>query len=209
MLLGTVQHLAEKFGIPLAADKTEGPKSELVFLDITIDSMAMECRLHEDKVVSLREEVSRAVVRKKLCLKELRTLLGKRNFACRIIPMGRIFCRRLAAATAGVKVPNHFIRLTRELQADLKVWDAFLECFNGRSMWQTGPVSNADLELFTDAAGSAGYGAYCRGRWCAGPWPDSWREAGFLCNLVLLELFPIVLAVELWGGRITEQESSF
>lgn len=32
----------------------------------------------------------------------------------------------------------------------------------------TGPVSNADLELFTDVAGSVGYGAYFQGKWSAG-----------------------------------------
>lgn len=43
ILLGKLQPLAERFGIPLAADKTEGPTSELIFLEITIDSVAMEC----------------------------------------------------------------------------------------------------------------------------------------------------------------------
>lgn len=31
------------------------------------------------------------------------------------------------------------------------------------------------------------------------PWPAGWLEAGFLKNVVLLELFPIVLSVELWA----------
>ncbi|KAM8921300.1 LOW QUALITY PROTEIN: uncharacterized protein RCH25_015998 [Pelodytes ibericus] len=33
-------------------------------------------------------------------------------------------------------------------------------------------VSVEDLELFTDAAGSTGFGAYFGGRWCAARWPD-------------------------------------
>lgn len=96
--------------------------------------MAMECRLPEDKLVALCREVSMVGKKRKLRLKELQCVLGKLNFACRFIPMGRIFCKRLAAATARVRVPNHFIRVTRELQADLKVWGAFLAYFNGRSM---------------------------------------------------------------------------
>lgn len=71
------------------------------------------------------------------------------------------------------------------------------------------PVSNADLVLFTDAAGSAGYGAYCRGKWSAGPWPGSWREAGFLRNLVLRERFPIVLSVESWGEELRNKKVWF
>lgn len=62
----------------------------------------------------------------------------------------------------------------------------------------SGLVSNFDLELFTDAAGSTGFGAFFQGQWSAGPWPQSWVDAGFTKNIVLLELFPVVLAVELW-----------
>lgn len=63
----------------------------------------------------------------------------------------------------------------------------------------SGPISNCDLELFTDAAGSTGFGAFFKGQWCAARWPLAWQDAGFLKNLVLLDLFPIVVAMELWG----------
>lgn len=63
----------------------------------------------------------------------------------------------------------------------------------------SGPISNCVLELFTDAAGSTGFGAFCKGQWCTARWPLAWQEAGFLQNLVLLELFPIVVAMEIWG----------
>lgn len=63
----------------------------------------------------------------------------------------------------------------------------------------SGPVSNFDVELVTDAAGATGYNAIFQGRWGAEPWPQSWERSGFLRNLVLLELFLVVLAVELWG----------
>lgn len=72
-----------------------------------------------------------------------------------------------------------------------------------------GPVSNADMVLFTDAAGSGGYGAFFQGKWSAGGWPDAWREAGWLRNLALLELFPIVLAVEIWGRAFQNKKVRF
>lgn len=81
------------------------------------------------------------------------------------------------------------------------MWHTFLESYNGRSVWMEGPVSNCDMDLVTDAAGSTGYGAFFQGQWSAEAWPDFWVEAGFTRNLVLLELFPVVLAVELWGER--------
>lgn len=127
---------------------TEGPVTELCFLGIVIDTVAMECRLPLDKLEGLRQEVAEAIRGRKIQLRVLQSLLGKLNFACRIMPMGCVFCRRLAAATAGVQAPHHFIRLGLKLKEDLKVWDSFLATYNGRSLWLESVVSNYDMELF-------------------------------------------------------------
>lgn len=55
--------------------------------------------------------------------------------------MGRVFCRRLSAATVGVKAPTYLVGLNREHREDLKVWYEFLESYNGRSLWMSGPVT--------------------------------------------------------------------
>lgn len=125
VLLATVQHLTERFGIPLAVDKMEGPTSSIKFLGIEIDSWAMECRLPDNKLHALKEEVRLTSGKHKIQLRELQWLLGKLNFACQIMPMGRVFCLRLSAATTGVSSPRHFIQLNREHRADL-VWHEFL-----------------------------------------------------------------------------------
>ncbi|XP_029441489.1 vomeronasal type-2 receptor 26-like [Rhinatrema bivittatum] len=52
--LGWFQRVADEFGIPLSAEKTEGPSNKLVFLGIELDSEAMESRLPLDKVERLR-----------------------------------------------------------------------------------------------------------------------------------------------------------
>ncbi|XP_066431505.1 uncharacterized protein [Eleutherodactylus coqui] len=208
-LLGTLQWVAKRFGVPLAPEKTEGPTTCLSFLGITIDSEAMECRLPEEKLRNLQEELGAARVAKKITLKGLQSLLGKLNFACRIMPMGRVFSRRLAAATAGIRAPHHFIRLGVSHKADLAVWSAFLEKYNGRSVIMGEVSSNVDWELYTDAAGSAGFGAYFQGRWCAGEWPEQWKQEGLVRNLVLLELFPIVVAITLWGNHFRDRKVRF
>lgn len=116
---------------------------------------------------TLRGEIGEMMGKRKVQLRGLQSLLGKMNFAFRIIPMGRVFCRQLSATTAGVCAPTHFSRLKEEYRDDLKVWHTFLETYSGRSVWMGGPVSNFDLELVTDAAGSTGYGAFFQGRWSA------------------------------------------
>ena len=76
-----------------------------------------------------------------------------------VIP-GRAFPRRLIDLTTGVSVSHHLVKLNLSAKEDLKVWLAFLEDFNGKSFfvdehWET----SHKLELFTDAAGSLGFGA--------------------------------------------------
>ncbi|KAM4045389.1 uncharacterized protein ACNLHF_009217 [Anomaloglossus baeobatrachus] len=208
-LLAAIQSVFKCFGVPLASDKTEGPSTLIKFLGILIDSEAMECRLPDDKVSDLLEAVREARSHRKIRLKDLQSLLGKMNFACRIIPMGRVFCRRLAAATSGITFPHHFVRLARTLKDDLAVWEQFLIEFNGRSLWIRPPVSNFDLDIHTDAAGSTGFGAYCSGQWCADRWPESWRNNGLTRNLVLLELFPIVVACEIWYNIFQNRKVRF
>ncbi|XP_044128316.1 uncharacterized protein LOC122921997 isoform X1 [Bufo gargarizans] len=209
LLLHTVQSVFARFGVPLAVEKTVGPVTELCFLGIVIDTVRMECRLPADKLLDLRREISQAIGREKIRLRELQSLLGKLNFACQIMPMGRIFCRRLAAATAGVSAPYHFIRLRKELKGDLRVWAEFLERYNGRTLIMGEVCDCADFELYTDASGGVGFGAYCQGQWCAGGWPESWVERGWVSNIALLELFPIVMAVVLWGDRFANRKVRF
>lgn len=42
-------------------------------------------------------------IEKKVTLRQLQSLLGKLNFACRAVVPGRAFCRWLIDATVGVK----------------------------------------------------------------------------------------------------------
>ncbi|KAM4652049.1 uncharacterized protein O3C94_014384 [Discoglossus pictus] len=169
----------------------------------------MECRLPLDKVVDLCNTVGKVLLAKKVTLRVMQSLLGKLNFACRIIPMGRIFSRRLSLVTGGGCLPHHHLRVSAEHKEDLRIWYAFLKNFNGRSMILTEPTVNEVLQLFTDAAGSQGFGAYFRGHWCAQAWPAGWHEQGWTRNLTLLELFPIVVALWLWGDMLRHHHVVF
>lgn len=174
-----------------------------------MDTVEGCCRLPADKVGKLLGQIKEGLSRSRLRLRQVQSLLGSFNFACRVIPMGRVFCRKLERATAGVSRPNHTVRLSAEIKGDLKVWSAFLQEFNFVRMWPEVPLPSTVLQLFTDAAGGTGFGAYFQGAWCVAPWPPSWKERGFTANLLLLELFPIVVAVELWAGRLTGKSIIF
>lgn len=122
-----------------------------------------------------------------------------------IVP-GRAFLRRLIDLTIGVKAPNHWIKLSKGVKDDIKVWQEFLVSFNGRSFflsesWET----SKSLNLYTDASGALGFGAVFGSEWCYGEWPDSWRHA----NIAFLEFYPIVLSLFLWGHTMRNQRILF
>ena len=72
--------------------------------------------------------------------------------------------------------------------------------FNGRAVWQGDFILDRDFFLFTDSAGSVGFAAIWQTHWCADLWPQDWKVKGHVKNIVLLELFPIVVALEIWGS---------
>lgn len=45
--------------------------------------------------------------------------------------------------------------------------------------------------------------------WCASPWPMRWKEMGLCRNFTLLERFPIIVAIELWGLHIRDRAITF
>ena len=78
----------------------------------------------------------------------------------------------------------------------LQVWLLFLQQFNGKSLFLSDQwLPDHILHLFTDAAGSLGYGAVFGKQWFYGGWPQSWSRE----NITLKEFYPIVAAVYAWG----------
>lgn len=88
VLLATLEHIADRFGIPLAPEKTEGPCTVITFLGIVLDSEAMECRLPEAKLADLKTKIASLIGLRKVQLRLLQSVLGKLNFACRICLWG-------------------------------------------------------------------------------------------------------------------------
>lgn len=193
-----------ELGVPVAEDKVEGPSTSIRFLGLVVDTVAMQVRIPEDKLSDLKQLVTDTLTRykKKITLRQLQSLLGKLNFACRAVVPGRAFCRRLIDATMGLKKPHHKVRVTASMVEDLKVWQSFLEHYNGNNIifeeqWQ----HNTQLELFTDAAGTIGFGAYFQGHWAFGAWPKTLLATS--PDITFKELLPIVVALHLWGSHFS------
>ena len=89
-------------------------------------------------------------------------------------------------------MPNHYIRLNREVKEDLNLWLSFLSNFNGKSFFLEDTWLNSPkLGLFTDASGALGFGN----------WSSNWQYQ----NIAILEFYPIVLSLYLWGAALSNQ----
>ena len=200
--------LFSSLGVPIADNKIEGPSTSIKFLGLEVDTVAMMVKLPLDKLHDLRLSIDNLLKKQgeKITLRELQSMIGKLNFACRAVRPGRAFCRRLIDATCDIKKPYHRVRLSKDMAADLHVWKFFLDNFNGASM-MIDICDELCLDLFTDASGSIGYGAYFDGHWVAAPWPKALQKCA--PDITFKELFPIVLAIYLWGHHFANKKVIF
>lgn len=74
------------------------------------------------------------------------------------------------------------------------VWDTFLLKDIWHTCCQAAEVDNRELDQYIDASGSRSLGAIFGMECCAEEWLVQWKESE-----LFLELFPIVVVVELWG----------
>jgi hypothetical protein len=92
------------------------------------------------------------------------------------------------------------------VKEDLKVWKEFLVNFNGKCFFLEDRFISADLlQLYTDASGSMGYGAVFQQSWFYGEWDENWEYI----TITVKELYPIVLALELWANKLQNKSVMF
>lgn len=194
--------LCSTLGVPIAHEKTMGPFTCLQFVGITLDTITMEARLPQDKIDKCKHLLGGFLSRRSATLRDFQSLIGFLNFACSVIVPGRAFLRRLIDLTKSITKPHHHIKLTKAVKADLQTWLTFLDKYNGKSfflpdIWE----SSHSLKLYTDAAGSKGYGGIFGTHWFYGQWDENWKSL----NITVLELFPIVIALSLWGSQMSNK----
>ena len=167
--LSVVLAVFAQLGIPIAQEKVEGPLTTLTFLGIEVDTVAMQLRLPATKLAELQDQV-RAWLQRKSCLKkELQSLAGKLQHACKVVRPGRTFLRWVFELLRRTEKKHHHIRLNREFHSDLMWWNTYLagwkECpwsmaQPGSSKWQPSQICLGKLvvEDFGELSGFSIHG---------------------------------------------------
>ncbi|XP_073238095.1 uncharacterized protein [Porites lutea] len=195
-----------KLGIPLHPDKLEGPSMCLTILGIELDSLNLLARLPRDKLdrmTALLEDWSQ----KRWCKrKELESLIGHFQHACKVVPQGRSFLRRMINLLCAFRRDDHPIRLHQEFFLDLAKWQEFFQSWNGCNFLQYpqwAPLS--DFEVSSDASGALGYGAVFQGH----RFSSAWLPTQVSQSIQYKEIFPIVVAAYLWGPQWASKQVNF
>ena len=123
--------LFDRLHVPVASDKVEGPSTCLKFLGIEIDTQQMCLQLLQDKLVALKELVTSWLGKKSCSVRDLHSLVGKLQHACKVVQPGRTFLQRMFELLKGRPKKQHMIRLNTAFRSDLMWWYIFLEAWNG------------------------------------------------------------------------------
>ena len=191
-----------QLGVPLAMHKTMNLTPCLTFLGIVINIVVNQLRLPEDKLARLRELLTTWGDRKAYTRRELESLTGTLNHACKAVLPGRSFLRRMLNllksphAQNTRKRPTQQIRLNRDFRSDLQWWRVFAERWNGTAI-STLEQENPHSQLTSDASGKWGCGSWSGTSWFQLKW-DSISQDFTIC---VKELIPIVVATVIWGER--------
>jgi hypothetical protein len=194
-VLQTILNVFSKLGIPVNSKKVEGPATCIEFLGITLDTINMEARLSKEKISKLHTDVTLFLNRKKCTQRELLSIIGSLSFACKVITPGRSFLSRLISKAYSVRELHFKVRLSKADQRDFKLWNFFLSSWNGKNLFlfQEQPLS--DFEFCTDAAGTLGFGGFYKRQWFS----EAWKPHQLAWSMPAKELYPIVVAAQLWG----------
>jgi len=197
-------------GIPVTVNKTQGPENVLEFMVIILDSDKMDARLPLDKVERILASLASFESGKSCTLKELQSLIGTLNFACKVVPPGRPFLQRMVELTCNVSQPHHHIKLSSGFFKDLHTWKTFISHWNGAAFFlSTSWIDSHSLELYTDASGTSGFGGIFGPRWFQGSWQTHQQLDQPGISIAWQELFAIVVACNLWGMLLLTNALSF
>ena len=197
LALETLDRVCSRLGIPLAQHKREGPTTCLTFLGIEIDSSGGELRLPRDKLQRLVALLETWGDRRACTLKELESLIGHLNHACKVIRPGRSFLRRMIDLLHGSHARRRraaTIRLNLGFRSDLAWWREFITSWN-RVAFLSPPELLPSTEMATDASGSWGCRTWHGQHWLQLQWDVHARDLDIACK----ELIPIILACAVWG----------
>ena len=197
--------VCNEINFPVSLEKTVWGTTILIFLGLLIDTVEQVIRIPKEKIEKAMDMIDYCLQKTggKVTVLEIQKLCGTLNFLCKCIVPGRVFLHRLYNLTSTkdhVPLKQHYhIRLTKENRQDLMVWKRFLShptvfC---RPFLDMSMTMAEDIDMFSDASGKIGFGAYCGNNWSFGFWSQDFLNSE-KPSIDYLELYGLTVGVLLW-----------
>jgi hypothetical protein len=197
--------LCASIGLPMAADKTEGPTQWLTFLGIELNTLAMTASLSARRLAEVRQLLLEWEGKEHATCDALESLVGRLQWCTQVIRPARPFLARIRAFMyAHMRIGPGPHKLNNEVREDIRWWSDIAPTWNGISLLYDLEWTQADkLELFTDAC-KEGLGGVFGDQWIARPWTRVERQRATTphgVSMPFLELLALVLAAATWGSQ--------
>jgi hypothetical protein len=187
-----VMGLGRELGLVFQDSKTVWPTTQIEFLGLELDSVAMEARLPPDKLVFLKTLLQHWSVKRFAGLKEVQELAGFLQFVSQVIPCSRSFLRRIIDFSMKFRSPFQKLHVAKGVRADICWWQTFCTPWNGIHLLRP---SIPSVIVHTDASGRKGIGGVCNARWFSSRVPRRYRGR----DIQFKEVFAILHAILRWG----------
>jgi hypothetical protein len=135
--------------------------TEVIVLGYTVDTIAMEVRLSEEKQAKAIAQVETALHHGSLSLHQAQQLAGRLSWSAAVIRLGRSYSQSLWQFMTNWpnRVKRHMPRrFNAEVRADLTLWRDALNTSNGVRFFDD--LQREVFHLYTDASSQVGFGGF-------------------------------------------------
>ena len=203
-VLSNVLMLSNGLGVPIAEHKTETATQSLIFLGIGLDAKSQSLYIPESKRLEVMDMIVSFLDNRAPKVKLWQKLLGKLCHLSQVLVAGRTFLSSVYGSLQGILSQDQHLcrRISKEVRLDLLVWYDFLLKISPGKSFKYISAKGANVAMYTDASKTIGFGGWCNNDWFHGIWPDMFWKAK---NIAVLELFPILVGLELWKDRFSDK----
>ena len=191
--------ILERIGILESVNKAVSPSTKVTFLGILFDTKKLMMFITPERMQEIRELLELWLNKTEASLHEMQVLLGKLNFVCSTVRLGRVFVSRIINRLKGLE-DDKLISIDPEFRKDLIWWKKFMSEFDGRTMITDLTWSPPDVCISTDATlkycGGWSEGEY----WCC-EFPE-WLSKDENIFINELETVALIIGLKVWREKV-------
>jgi len=195
--------LLQNLGFVLNHKKALLPTQIIPFLGFILNSIKMEVSIDKERIQKLKTTLNSIINKEPLLIHNMKSIVGKLQFAAQVVFGGRTFLRRchssIALQTRLFKTTYHKMFLSKPLIQDALWWYRYIEIWNGKAISMNFPFLTTYFA--TDASNQIAAGVLgLQGIYYV------FQTKEIPIHKAIKELLAVYLSVDYWKNRLTGHE---